>query len=117
MGSKNRGTALLPPAWPNRRGNPTNGKDEATQEAYDNPPAFPSQRAHMGLLNAKLAGSQVSFPVFTDDAANHMPQPEWHQPGLEVAAKETFHRFLGGFAAKPVHMGNLEQPKLGNVEQ
>ena len=71
----------------------------------------------MKLLNAKLAGNQVSFPVFTDDAANHMPQPEWHQPGLEVAAKETFDSFLGGFAAKPVHMGNLEQSKLGNLEQ
>jgi hypothetical protein len=107
----------LPPFWAKCFGNAANGKDEAIQKTYHNPPEFPSQGAYMGLLNAKLTGSQVSFPMFTDDAANHIPQPEWHQPGLEVVAKETFHRFLGGFAAKPVHMGHLEQPKLGNVEQ
>lgn len=114
---KKRGTALLPPVWPKRRGNPTNGQGEAAQEAYHNPPDLLFQRAHTGLLNAKLAGSQVSFPVLTDDAANQVPQPEGRQPGSEVAAKEAFHRFLGGFAAKPVHMGDLKQSKLGNIKQ
>jgi len=71
----------------------------------------------MGLLNTKLTGSQMAFRVSIDDGANHMPQPEWHQPVLEVLVKETFHGFLWGFAAEPVHMGHLEEPEFGNIKQ